>query len=195
MNVVRYVGALVLLMCTAATFAQDLAEDDFHPTDAQVKVMEQSCAVNDAGMLALAQKVSAAIADWKKATAGTGPASAMRQLDGSFDQLKNHGGLSGLKAIYVLCVEKALRQFVDMRREKPQAVVGSGSSNPLDRSAFASDEDIWRHGCQQAESDAVSKLQSRCGDRKFVVVTSDCAQHSGTVRTYIAQVDGECRGR
>lgn len=195
MNAVRYVGALILLMCTAITVAQGLADEDFHPTDAQVKAMEQSCAVNDAGMLALAQKVSAAIADWKKATVGTGPMSAARQLDGFFDQVRNRGGLSGLKTIYVLCVEKALRQFVDMRRDKPQAVVGSGSSNPLDRASFASDEDIWRSGCEQAQGDAVAKLQSRCGDRKFIVVTSDCAQRSGSVRTYIAQVDGECRGK
>lgn len=195
MNVVLYVGALILLLCTADTLAQDLADGDFHPTDAQVKAMEQSCAVSDAGMPALAARVNAAIADWRKATAGTGPVSAMRQLDGFFDQVRNRGGLSGLKSIYVLCVEKALRQFVDLQRDKPQAVAGSGSSSPLNRASFASDEDIWRGGCQQAESDAVSKLQPRCGDRRFFVVTSDCAQRSGSVRTYIAQVEGECRAK
>src|SRR4051794_34302418 len=100
-------------MCTAAGLAQDVTAGDFHPTDAQVKAMEESCAVNDSGMLALAQKVSAAIVDWKHATAETGPVAAMRQLDGVFDQIRNRGGLSGLKAIYVLCVEKALRQFVE----------------------------------------------------------------------------------
>lgn len=182
-------------MCTAATLAQDPADDDFHPTDAQVKVMEQSCAVSDTGMLALAEKVNAAIADWKKATAVSGPVSAMRQLDGFFDQVRNRGGLSGLKSIYLGCVERAVRQFVDLRRERPQAVAASGSSTPLDRSSFAAEEDIWRSGCKQAENDAVSKLQARCGERRFVEVTSDCAQLTGSVRTYTAHVDGECRGK
>jgi hypothetical protein len=133
--------------------------------------------------------------DWKKATDGTGPGSALRQLDGFFDQVRNHGALTGLKSIYVLCVEKTVRQFVDLRREGPQVVADSGSSNPLDRASFASDDEIWRSGCKQAESDAMSKLRSRCGDRKFVVATSDCAQLSGAVRTYVAQVQGECRAK
>jgi hypothetical protein len=193
MSVVRCVGAAVLLMCTTATLSQESASDDFHPTDDQVKAMEQSCAVSDTGILAFRQKVTAAIADWKKATVETGPGTALRQLDGFFDQVRNHGALTGLKSIYVLCVEKAVRQYVDLRREGPQAVADSGSSTPLNRASFASDDDIWRSGCKQAESDAVSKLKSRCGDRKFVVVTSDCAQLTGPVRTYAAQVQGECR--
>jgi hypothetical protein len=180
-------------MCTTATLAQDPASDDFHPTDDQVKAMEQSCAVNDTGILAFTQKVTAAIADWKKATAGTGPGAAMRQLDGFFDQVRNHSALTGLKSIYLLCVEKAVRQYVDSRREGPQAVADSGSSSPMERASFASDDDIWRSGCKQAESDAASKLKSRCGDRKLVVTTSDCAQLTGAVRTYVAQVQGECR--
>ena len=193
MSVIRCVGALMVLMCATAALAQEPGNDDFHPTDAQIKEMEQSCAVNDTGMLAFTQKVTTALTDWKKATAGTGPGSAMRQLDGFFDQVRNHGALTGIKSIYVLCVEKAVRQFVDLRREGPQAVADSGNSSPLERASFASDDEIWRSGCKQAESDAMSKLKSRCGDRKLIVTTSDCAQLTGAVRTYVAQVQGECR--
>jgi len=182
-------------MCAAATRAQGLSDDDFHPTDTQVEGIQQSCTVNETGILALQQKVGSAIADWNKATAGARPAAALKQLDGYFDQVRKDGGLSGRKAIYILCVEKALRQFVDERRETPQAVVGSGSSNPLQRSSFSSEEDMWRNGCKQAQDDAVSKLQPRCGDRTFILVGSECAQLSGSVRTYTAEVQGECRGK
>ncbi len=187
---------LILVACAASVAqAQDAADEDFHPTDGQVKELEHSCAVNDPGMVALEEKVSAAVADWRKATAGTAPGSALRQLDGFFDQARNHGSLSGRKSIYVLCVEKALRQFVDVRREKPVALVDVGSSQALRRLSFATEDEIWRRGCKQAESDALSKLQLRCGDRTFVQTNSDCAQGAGDVRTYTAQVSGECRAR
>ena len=157
--------------------------------------MQQSCGLNDTGMLTLERKVGTVVALWNKATAGAGPAAALRQLGGFFDQLRSEGGLSGRKAIYVFCVEKALRAFIDSQREKPQAVEDLGSSEPLQRSAFASEEEIWRRGCQQAQSDASSRLQARCGERAFAVIGSDCAQRSGNVRTYTAQVQGECRGK
>ena len=191
----QVVGLVILLSCASITLAQDGVDEDFHPTDGQLKELEQSCAVSDPGMLALEEKVSAAVTDWRKATAGAAPGSAMRQLDGFFDQVRNHGSLSGRKSIYVLCVEKALRQFVEVRREKPLAVVGVGSSQSLRRLSFGSEDEIWRRGCQQAESDAMSKLQLRCGDRTFVQTNSDCAQGAGEVRTYTAQVSGECRAR
>lgn len=194
MNVVRQVTAVVLLMCGVAAWAEDVAGEDFHPTDRQLGEMQESCAVSDSGMLALENKVRAAVADWTKATAGMGPAAAVKRLDEHFERVRSDGGLSGRKSIYVLCVEKAVRQFVDAWREKPQPVDASGVSSALQRSAFTSEEDIWRNGCREAEKDAVSRLQSRCGDREFVAVGTDCAQLSGAVRTYTAHVDGECRG-
>jgi len=194
-DVARHLGALVLLTSGAVAWAQDGVEIDFHPTDVQIKEMQQSCAVSDTGMLALGEKVSAAVADWRKATAASAPAVALKQLDGFFERVRNDGSLSGRKAMYVLCVEKALRQFVDSQRDRPQPVEGSGSSTPLRRSTFASEEDIWHSGCQQAESDAVSRLQPRCGDRTLVVVSSECAQLTGSVRIYTAEINAECRGR
>jgi len=194
-DVARHLGALVLLTSGAIAWAQDGVETDFHPTDAQIKEMQQSCAVSETGMLALGEKVSAAVADWRKATAASAPAVALKQLDGFFERVRNDGSLSGRKAMYVLCVEKALRQFVDSQRDRPQPVEGSGSSTPLRRSTFASEEDIWHSGCQQAESDAVSRLQPRCGDRTLVVVSSECAQLTGSVRIYTAEINAECRGR
>ena len=195
MKVVRQLGALFLLSCAAATPAQEAVDEDFHPTESQLKAMEQSCAVNETGMVTLDEKLNAAIADWRKATAGAGPGSAMRQLDGFFDEVRNHGALSGKKTIYMLCVEKAVRQFIESRREKPQPLADSGSSQLLQRASFASEEDIWRRGCEQAESDALSKLRQRCGDRTFVETNSDCAQLSGSARTYTVQVSGECRAK
>ncbi len=195
-NAVRYsLAALVLLTCNLLASVEAVADDDFHPTDAQVKQMQESCEVSDTGMLALEEKVRATVADWRTATADTGPASAMRRLEEFFGRLRSDSALSGRKSMYVLCVEKAVRQFVDAWREKPEPVSESGASSPLQRSAFASEEDIWKNGCRDAEKDAVSKLQSRCGEREFVALGTDCAQLSGDVRTYTAQVEGECRGK
>jgi len=47
----------------------------------------------------------------------------------------------------------------------------------------------------QAEIDAAGQLRMRCGERTFVQTSSDCAQATGDVRTYSAQVSGECRFR
>jgi hypothetical protein len=192
---VRYVSVLVLLCRAAVALAQDDVEEDFHPTDVQVRQIEQTCTVSESGMPALDKKVSAAVIDWTKATAGTAPGSALRQLSGYLEQVRSQSNLSGRKGIYLLCVEKGLRQFVDARREKPTAVVASGSSQALQRMSFASEDEIWHRGCQDAESDAVSKLKQRCGERTFVTTSSECAQASGNVRTYTTQVSGECRGR
>jgi hypothetical protein len=180
-------------MCTIVASAQDVVEDDFHPTGAQVKEIQQTCEVSEAGILALQEKVSTAISDWNKATAGARPAAAVKRLSEFFDGVRNGGRLSGRKSIYVLCVEKAVRQFVESWRERPQAVAGFGNSQLLQLSSFSSEEAIWRSGCRQAEDDAVSRLQPRCGGRTLVVMNSECAQSVGSVRTYTAQVQGECR--
>jgi len=170
-------------------------DNDFHPTDAQVKEMQQSCDVSEAGIVALQEKVRTAVSDWNKATAGARPVASLKRLSESFDRVRNDGRLSGRKSIYVLCVEKALRQFVESTRAQPDPVAGSGSSRPMQLSSFRSEDEIWGSGCRQAEDDAVSKLQARCGDRTLVVVNSQCAQSSGSVRTYTAEVQGECRDK
>lgn len=195
MKTLTPVVCLMLLCCATVAVAQQAAEDDYHPTDTQVKQLEQTCAVNDSGMADLGEKVSAAIASWRKTTLLDGPLAALRQVDGYFEEVRNHNGLSGKKAMYVLCVEKSLKQFVELQREKPQVLVASGNSEPLQRSAFASDDEIWRKGCLQAEADALTKLRSRCGDRVFAETNSDCPQGSGAVRTYTNQVSGQCRIR
>ena len=183
---------LVLLSCASVTLAQEAADADYHPTDAQFKQLQQPCAVSDAGMVDLGSKLISAIADWKKATTSDGPLAAIRKLDGYFDPVRN-SGLSGKKAMYVLCVEKAVKQFVELQREKPLTVVASGNSEPLQRSAFGSEDEIWRRGCQLAEADALTKLRLRCGDRILAETSSDCPQGAGAVRIYTIQVDAECR--
>ena len=195
MKTLMPVVCLMLLSCATVALAQETADDDYHPTDAQVKQLEQTCAVSDSGMTDLGEKVSSAIASWRKTTLLDGPLAALRQLDGYFEDVRSHNGLSGKKAMYVLCVEKSLKQFVELQREKPQVLVASGNSEPLQRSAFASDDEIWRKGCLQAEADALTKLKSRCGDRVFAETSSDCPQGSGAVRTYTNQVSGQCRVR
>jgi hypothetical protein len=184
---------LILLACASLTFAQETEDENFHPTDADLKQMEQSCFVADAGMVTLQERLNAALADWAKATTADGPLSAMKKLDGYFEQVRNQGAQSGKKGIYLLCVEKSMKQFVEARRARPQAVNATGNSQPLQLSAFSSEEEIWRSGCKQAEVDAMAKLKDRCGDRTFVQTNSDCAQMAGAVRTYSSQVSGECR--
>lgn len=193
MKVLRYVGVLILLACASVAFAQEAEDENFHPADADVKQMQQSCFVADAGMVTLQQRVTSAIADWAKATASDGPLAAMKKLDGYFEQVRNQGAQSGKKGIYLLCVEKSMKQFVEARRVRPQVLNATGNSQPLQQSAFASEEEIWKRGCQQAEADAMTKLKERCGDRTFVQTNSDCAQMAGSVRTYSSQVTGECR--
>ena len=185
----------MLLSCATVTAAQETAQEDYHPTDAQVKQLQQTCAVSDTGMADLGEKLGAAIDAWRKATSADGPLAALRQLDGYFEQVRSHGGLSGKKSIYLLCVEKSVKQFVEQQREKPRLLVASGNSEPLQRSAFGSEDEIWRRGCQLAHADALAKLRSLCGDRVFAETSSDCAQETGAVRTYTNQVSGECRIR
>jgi hypothetical protein len=184
---------LILLACASSTFAQETEDENFHPTEADLKQMEQSCFVADAGMVTLQERLNAALADWAKATTADGPLSAMKKLDGYFEQVRNQGAQSGKKGIYLLCVEKSMKQFVEARRARPQAVNATGNSQPLQLSAFSSEEEIWRSGCKQAEADAMTKLKERCGDRTFVQTNSDCAQMAGAVRTYSSQMSGECR--
>ena len=184
-----------LLTCATLALAQDILDEDYHPGPAEVRDMQKACAVNEAGTLALQEQLGKAITDWNSATAQARPAAALRQLGDFLDRVRQEGHLSGRKEMYVLCVEKAVRQFVEVRREKPQPVTGSGSSKPLQLSSFSSEEEIWRSGCQQAQEDAITRLQLRCADRTLVVVTSQCPQVSGTVRTYTAEVQGECRGK
>ena len=195
MRTLTPVVCLLLLSCATVTLAQEAADPDYHPTDPQVKQLQQACAVSDSGMVELGDKLTAAIADWRKTTLLDGPLAAVRQLDGYFEQVRSRNGLSGRKAMYLLCVEKSVKQFVEQQREKPQALMASGNSAPLQRSAFASDDEIWRKGCQLAEADALAKLRSRCGDRVFAETSSDCPQGDGAVRTYTNQVSGECRIR
>ena len=195
MKTLMPVVGLMLMACAGVTLAQETADEDYHPTDPQVKQLQQACSVSDSGMMELQDKVSSAIADWRKTTLLDGPLAALRQLDSYFEQVRSHSGLSGKKAMYVLCVEKSLRQFVELQREKPKVLVASGNSEPLQRSAFSSDDEIWRKGCQLAEADALVKLRSRCGDRVFAETSSDCPQGGGAVRTYTNQVSGQCRIR
>ena len=119
----------------------------------------------------------------------------MRQLDGYLEQVRAHSNLSGRKSIYVICFEKALRQFVDVQREKPRVLVATGNSQTLQRMSFASEDEIWRRGCKDAETEALTKLRQQCGEREFVQTNTDCAQAAGEARVYTAQVGGECRGR
>lgn len=195
MKTLTPVVGLLLLSCATATLAQETPDEDYHPTDVQVKQLEQPCMVSDTGMADLSEKLTAALADWKKATVTDGPLAALRELDGYFEQVRSRSGLSGKKAMYVLCVEKSVKQFVEQQREKPQVVTASGNSDPLQRSVFSSDDEIWRKGCQLAEADALTKLRSRCGDRVFAETSSDCPQGGGAVRTYTNQVTGVCRIR
>jgi hypothetical protein len=192
-KVLRYVGVLILLACASPAFAQETEDENYHPAAADVKQMQQSCFVADAGMVTLQERLTSAIADWTKATAADGPLAAMKKLDGYFEQVRNQGAQSGKKAIFLLCIEKSMKQFVEARRERPQVMAATGNSPQLQQSAFASEEEIWRRGCQQAEADAMTKLKERCGERTFVQTNSDCAQMSGSVRTYTSQVSGECR--
>ena len=115
----------MLLFCATVAAAQETAEEDYHPTDAQVKQLQQTCAVSDTGMAELGEKLSSAIDAWRKATSADGPLAALRLLDGYFEQVRSHSGLSGKKSMYLLCVEKSVKQFVEQQREKPRVLVAS----------------------------------------------------------------------
>ena len=195
MKSLRHALFLTLLCCASSACAQDEADEEYHPNDEQVRQLQRSCAVSDAGMVTLEEKVLSALSDWRKETATEGPLTAMRRLDGYLEKVRSQTSVSGKKAIYILCVEKAVRQFVEVRREQPRVLVATGSSHQLQRMSFGSEEEIWREGCRQAEADALEKLRARCGERNLVQTSSDCAQGTGSVRTYNAQVNAECRNR
>jgi hypothetical protein len=56
----------MLLSCASVTLAQAAADADYHPTDAQIKQLQQPCVTSDPGMVELEGNVTAAMADWRK---------------------------------------------------------------------------------------------------------------------------------
>ena len=184
-------GCLVSF-CAASAIAQGSVERDVHPGADDISTIEQRCVVNGGRAKELIGKINEVIASWEKATTGVDAAIAKEQLNGVFEPVRSAVTLSPQQSIFLGCIEKSLRSFVDLQLAKPIPVSAAGNSQPLQRQSFASEAEIWHEGCEQARLDAVSRLQAECGKGDFVALVMECPQHDGNVRVYSAQVDGEC---
>lgn len=186
------VAGCILSFCAAVAIAQGPVARDVHPTEDEISTIEQRCVVTGGHAKDLTGKISEVIANWEKATAAAEPALVREQLKGIFEPMRSGAALSPQQSLFVGCVEKSLRNFVDTQLGKPVPVSASGSSQSLQRASFASETEIWHVGCEQARLDAVSRLQAECGKGEFVTLVMECPQLEGNVRVYSAHVDGEC---
>ena len=192
MRMRRSAAGCLVSFCAVSAIAQGSVERDVHPTADDISTIEQRCVVNGGRAKELIGKINEVIASWEKATAGADSALVKEQLNGVFEPVRSAGALSPQQSIFLGCIEKSLRSFVDLQLAKPIPVTAPGNSQPLQRASFASETEIWHEGCEQARLDAVSRLRAECGKGEFVALVMECPQHDGNVRVYSAQVDGEC---
>jgi hypothetical protein len=88
-------------------------------------------------------------------------------------------------------------KMVDVGRAelcKTKPVSREGQSSSLLRSAFDSDDAMRKAGCDEAEKDALRKLDDDCRPGYASILKMlTCSSSSGSPRNYFMRVDAECR--
>jgi hypothetical protein len=172
-----------------------LIDSSLLPTKPEAASRERNCLAAGTIPTSFKAKVDAAIDSWLSVAATGSQSQATLSLDVVFEPMANGGSLSPYMSMYLTCVKGELRKFMTQAEERPRQVHGVGNSRLLLRASFASDQEMWHSGCQEAETTAVEKLRAGCGGRVFFLQNSQCTQGDGDSRTYSAQVFGECRVR
>lgn len=163
----------------------------FLPTEEEIKGIQNLCGAGNVQSVAVKGNVDAAIKNWKSASVSVDAEAAKKNLAGFMDKIKNDSNIAPVYKVYVDCVRDTLQQFIDREKAKPRPVGAVGKSTSLLRSAFSSDEEIRKFGCEEALANAKVALRDACPGR-IVVSTSFCPQVSGSPRTYSLQIEAEC---
>ena len=164
-----------------------------YPTEEDLRGIQSLCGAGSIQSVSLKGNVDAAIKNWKNASAGANLEVAKKNLAGFLDKVKDDANLDKSFKIYVDCTQNMVQKFLDAENKKPKPVSSRGVSDSLLRSAYATDDEMKRDGCQQARSSAISRIRADCPGTIIVVSESCSAQSSDSPRTYSASVDAECR--
>jgi len=192
---VKFLVALILSAFVTPAPAQ-LSNGGVLPTDAEIHGLQTLCAGGNVKVTEVNGRLNAEIMAWRKSAAGAAVSFAKKDLGAVIDKVKSDAGLAEVTKSYVDCVSNNLQRFLDREERRPRPVSKTGQSETLVRADYASDLDIRKVGCGEAESYAMQQLKSECGDR-YVAVTGNprCSGTTGGLRTFVATVDGECRVR
>lgn len=172
-------------------FAPIAAIASFLPTEQEIKGIQNLCGAGNVQSIAVKGNVDAAIKNWKSASATADAEAAKKNLAGFLDKIKNDANMAPIYKVYVDCIRDTMQQFIDLEKSKPRTVGVVGKSGALLRSAFTSDEEIKKAGCNEALADAKSALRDACPG-KFIVTTTTCPQVLGSPRTYSLRIEAEC---
>jgi hypothetical protein len=159
------------------------------PTEEEIKGIQRLCGAGSIESASAKIKVDAAIQSWREAAVTAETEIAKKDLTGALGQVKSDAYIGPVFQIYVDCVSKTIQQFMD----QPVNVSVTGSSAPLIRSNYATDEQMQNEGCEQAAQAAKPKLASMCGDRLISVSSETCPKSTGSPRTYTTTIIATCK--
>lgn len=162
------------------------------PSEADVAGIESLCGGGTAQIAAIQSHVDAAIKGWKNASAGVDAEAAKKNLVGVLTQVKTDEGTAKVYETYVDCVNRQIDKWIDREANKPVPISAEGTSDPLLRSNFTSDDQIRDKGCSQAASEAMEHLQSLCPNGNIQVLKEDCSSNNSSPRTYRQLTSAQC---
>ncbi|WP_154662560.1 hypothetical protein [Solimonas flava] len=180
--------AWVLLVVATSSYASTAL-----PTEEEIKGIQALCGSGSIQSASLKANLDAAIKSWKEASANASVEVAKSNLAGYLSRVTNNQDLAPVMQVYTGCVRDTLQQFLDRESREPHPVSSNGRSGALLRSAYISEDDIWREGCSEARDDAFRALAAMCPNGTISVTGESCPQKLGSPRTYSATLAALCR--
>ncbi|MFB0600652.1 hypothetical protein ACETWI_21265, partial [Aeromonas hydrophila] len=145
------------------------------PTEEDIQGIKLLCGAGELQSASVQGDVDAALKSWRNASANLSIEIAKKDIAGALGQVKNDSNLAPVYRIYIDCVKDSIQQFLEKEIMAPQEISISGHSTPLLRSDYASDEEIWKVGCDEAELDAKTKITDHCPSGQYIAnSTSKC---------------------
>nr|WP_148050795.1 hypothetical protein [Pseudomonas chlororaphis] len=172
---------------------QGTANSAMLPTEEEILGIQRLCGAGNIESASAKVKVDAAIKSWKEAAVTAETEVAKKDLIGALGQVKSDEYIGPVFQIYVDCVSKTIQQFMDNARFEPIKVSVTGSSAPLIRSNYTTDEQMQNEGCDQATQDARPKLTRMCGDKLISITSETCPKATGSPRTYTSTITATCK--
>lgn len=162
------------------------------PNEDDIRGIQTLCGAGTVQSASVKGDLDAAIKNWKNASANVNIEVAKKNLTGALTQIKNDANLAPVYKIYIDCVRDTINQFLEDEKSKPKKISAIGRSSALLRSAFVSDDDIRKIGCDEAKQEALSELRGECIGGQIKIQKIDCPQILGSPRSYSATVDATC---